>query len=331
MNRRRFLLSLGIASCSLPASGLLPGTGLASDAWPSKPIRIMHGFPPGGPVDIIARLMAQHMSERLGQPIYVEGRPGAGGTVGAALVAKAPPDGYTLFLMPSGHAAAPGLYKSLPFDPINDFTVASMLMRSPFAILAGPAAKASTIQEFIEQAKAKPKGIDYGTGGVGTGMFLAAVLLQSRTGIQLNHVAYKGGTAPITALVSGEVPYIFTSLAGTAPKLIQDGNAKGLAVTSRDRYPGLPDIPSLAETVSPGFDYSAWYALAGPKGLPPAIVQKLNEVAGAVLKDPEVLKILRNQAAIPWHTTAAEAQAFVAEDIRRWTKVIKDEGIVIQN
>jgi tripartite-type tricarboxylate transporter receptor subunit TctC len=233
--------------------------------------------------------------------------------------------------MPSGFSAAPGLYKSLPYDPVGDFTVISMLMRSPFAILAGPAAKASTIQEFVAQAKAKPKSIDYGHGGVGTGMFLAAVLLQSRLGLQLTHVPYKGGTAPITALVSGEVPYIFTSLAGTAPKLIQEGTAKGLAVTSRDRFPGLPDVPSLDETVSPGFDYSAWYALAGPKGLPPEVVRKLNEAAGAVLKDPEVLKILGHQAIIPWHTTTAEAQEFVAGDIQRWTKVIKDENIVIQN
>ncbi|OUL98890.1 tripartite tricarboxylate transporter substrate binding protein [Variovorax sp. JS1663] len=325
------LAGVVLASASLLLAPMPAGAqGSAASAWPNKPVRIIHGFTSGGPVDALARLLAAQFPEQFGQQAVVEGKPGAGGTIGANYVAKAEPDGYTLFLMASGHSAAPGLYKTLPFDAVNDFTMVSMVARSPFAIIAGPAAKAGSIQELVAQAKAQPGGIDYGSGGTGSGMHLAAVLFQARTGVQFTHVPYKGGSAPALAVIGGEVPIIFTSLAGMSAH-IESGKVKPLAVTSRTRFAAFPEVPTVAETVLPDFDVSAWYALAGPKNLPPAIVAKLNEMVQATLRRPEIVQTLKLQAAEPWPTSAREAQAFLATDVARWTKVVRDENIAPPN
>lgn len=319
--KRRNLLIGGLA---VPAFVAAPAW--AQSGWPNKPVKIVHGFGPGGPVDLLARLVAAQFPERFGQQAIVEGKPGAGGTLGAGNVAQSAPDGYTLFLMASGHAAAPGLYPSLPFDPVNDFTVISMVARSPFAIIANPQAPYKNIQELVRQAQASPQGLIYGSAGVGTGMHLAAVLMQSRLGMKLTHVAYRGGGALNTAVIGGEVPFIFTSLAGMGP-LLESGRLRALAVTSRNRFPGLPDIPTVAETVLPDFDVSAWYALAGPKGLPAPMVNSLNELVRTAIARPDIAEGIRAQAAIPWAAPAAESQAFVAKEVAHWTQVIRAEKI----
>jgi tripartite-type tricarboxylate transporter receptor subunit TctC len=324
--KRRLALAwtgAAVAHASLPALAQSP-------AWPVKPVRIIHGFTSGGPVDNLARLMAAQFSAHFGQQAIVEGKPGAGGTIGANFVAKSEPDGYTLFLMASGHSAAPGLYKSLPFDPVNDFTMISMIARSPFAIVAGPSSHAKTIQELIAQAKAQPGKIDYGSGGTGSGMHLAAVLLQSRAGVRFTHVPYKGGSAPALAVIGGEVPILFTSLAGMAGH-IESGKVKPLAVTSKNRFAAFPNVPTIAETVVPDFDVSAWYALAAPKNLAPAILARLNEMVQSTLQRPSIVEGLRLQAADPWPTSARDAQAFLAADVARWVKVIRDENITATN
>jgi tripartite-type tricarboxylate transporter receptor subunit TctC len=326
VKRRTALAWTGVAL----ALASRPAVAQSPAAWPTKPVRIIHGFPPGGPVDVLARLIAAQFAAHFGQQAIVEGKPGAGGTIGANFVAKAEPDGYTLFLMASGHSAAPGLYKSLPFDPVNDFTMISMVARSPFAIVAGPSSPAKTIQELIAQAKAQPGKIDYGSGGTGSGMHLAAVLLQSRTGVRFTHVPYKGGGAPALAVMSGEVPILFTSLAGMAGH-IESGKVRPLAVTSKNRFAAFPNVPTVAETVVPEFDVSAWYALAGPKNLPPAIVARLNEMVQSTLQRPDIVESLRVQAADPWPTSARDAQAFLAADVARWVKVIHDENITVAN
>lgn len=327
MKRRHLLQAVMAGACF---TALMPGAW-AADAWPSRSIRIVHGFTPGGPVDSLARLIAQQFSQRFAQTVFVETKPGAGGTLGANLVAKAPADGYTLFLMASGHSAAPGLYSSLPFNPVSDFTMISMVASSPFVILTKAGGPISSIQQLVDQARAKPGAIDYGSGGVGTGMHLAAVLFQSRLKIEMTHIPYKGGNGPTTALRAGDVPVVFTSLAGGIMGMIDNGEVKPLAVTSRQRFAALPDVPSVAQTVLADFDVSAWYALAGPKGLPPAIVAKLNETLKVVLQDPEVLKTLKLQAAEPWSSTPQQAQQFLGEDVDRWTRVIKEEKVAIGN
>lgn len=296
------------------------------DAWPTKPVRIIHGFGGGGPVDLLARMLAPVLSERLGQPVLVEGKPGAGGTLGAAYVAKGEPDGYTLLLMAFGHSAAPGLYKSLPYDAARDFAMISMVARSPFAIIAGPASPAASMQELMQKARAQPGKIDFGSAGVGSGMHLVAVLLQARSGAQMTHVPYKTATAVNLALLSGEIPVLFTSVAGITP-LLDSGKVKMLAVTGKERYSLLPGVPTVAETVLPDFDVMSWYALAAPKNVPAHIVARLNEAVQVAQKRPEIVDRLRVQAIEMFPSTSRQAQELLASEVARWTKVVRDEKI----
>jgi tripartite-type tricarboxylate transporter receptor subunit TctC len=308
---------------------LFASAALAQD-WPSRPLRIVHGFGGGGPVDFLARLVAGPLGEKLGQPVVVEGKPGAGGTLGAAFVAKADPDGYTLLLMAAGHSAAPGLYRSLPYDAANDFTMISMLARSPYAIIAGPSSPAQNIQDLVQKAKAAPGKIDYGSAGVGSGMHLMAVLLQARTGTQLTHVPYKTATAVNLAVMSGEIPVLFTSVAGITP-LLDSGKVKMLATTGKERYSLLPNVPTVAETVLPDFDVTSWYALAAPKGVPAPVVAKLNEAVLETLKRPEVNERLRVQMSVVWPSTPRAAQEHLASEVARWTRLVRDEKIPPQD
>ena len=298
----------------------------AQERWPTKPIRFIHGFPPGGSADITARLLAAPMTEMFGQQVIVDGRPDAGGTTGAHIVAKSEADGYTLFLMASGHAMSTGLYRSLPYDPVKDFTLISMAASNPFVVVASPKLQAKSIQELVQQAKAEPGRIAYGTGGTGSGMHLAAVLFQARAHIQLNHVPYKGGTAGPTALLAGEIPLLFTTAAGVTQH-IESGRLRALAVTTKKRFVLWPNVPTIAETVVPGFDVLAWYAVAAPKNLPAALSRRLNQSVHAALKRPEVGEKLLALGAEIRSSSPAEAQAFVASEVERWTKVIRDENI----
>ncbi len=320
---------LGSALAAIAALLMLTSGTALGQTWPTKPVRIMHGFGPGGPADIFARLIAAYFGERLGQQVIVEGKPGAGSTVGANYVAKSDPDGYTLYLMVSGHSTAPGLYKSLPYNAAEDFTMISMLANSPFAVLVPPGSRYASIQDLTRIARAEPGAIAYGTAGVGSGMHLVAVLLQASIGIQLNHIPYKGGNASNLALMAGEVPVVFNSVAGLTP-FIESGKVRVLAVTSRERYAPLPNVPTLAETVLPGFDARAWYALAGPRKLPAPIVSKLNELVHSALNNRSFSEKVLMQGAQPWPTSPREAQEFLASEVSRWTKAIGDSKIQLK-
>jgi tripartite-type tricarboxylate transporter receptor subunit TctC len=291
---------------------------------------MLHGFTSGGSVDITARLLAAHMTDALGQQVIVDGRPGAGGTTGAAIVAKSDPDGYTLFLMASGHATSPGLYRSLPYDPVRDFTMISLVASNPMVVLANPTFPAKTMQELVAHAKAAPGQINYGSGGIGSGMHLAAVLFQARAGVQLNHVPYKGGNAGPVALLANEIPLLFTT-AGGSTTYVESGRLRALAVTTKKRFVLWPDVPTIAESVLPGFDVLAWYAVAAPKNIPPALVNKLNAVVRDVLQRPDVVEKLLVLGAETRITTPRAAQDFLASEVARWTKVIRDEKIPPQD
>jgi tripartite-type tricarboxylate transporter receptor subunit TctC len=322
MQRLRLLGCVALAAAACGAE--------AQERWPSRPIRFVHGFPPGGSVDITARLLGARMAETLGQTVIVDGRPGAGGTTGAAIVAKSEPDGYTLFLMASGHATSPGLYRSLPYDPVADFTLVSMAAANPFVLIASSKLPAKTIQELVQKARTEPGRIDYGTGGTGTGMHLAAVLFEARAGIRLNHVPYKGGTGAPSALLAGEVPLIFTTAAGVTQH-VESGRLRALAVTTRQRFALWPQVPTIAETVVPDFDVLGWYAVAAPPKLPRALVQRLNQAVHEALTRPEVADKLLALGAEVRPTTPAAAQTFVAQEVARWTKVIREANIAPQN
>jgi len=302
----------------------------AAQKWPTRPVRLVHGFIPGGSVDITARLLAAHMSDALGQQVIVDGRPGAGGTTGASIVSKSTPDGYTLFLMASGHATSPALYRSLPYDPVKDFTMVSMVASNPMVVLATPSFPPRTIQELVQAAKAQPGNINFGTGGVGTGMHLAAVLFQARAGIRMNHVPYKGGNAGPVALLAGEIPLLFTTAAGVT-NYVEAGRIRALAVTTKKRFVLWPNIPTIAETVVPDFDVLAWYAVASPAKLPAPLTNRINAVVGETLKRRDVIEKLLSLGAETRPSSPQEAQAFLASEVARWTKVIRDEKIPPQD
>jgi tripartite-type tricarboxylate transporter receptor subunit TctC len=321
------------AHAAVAALVLLAGGGAAQgaqDKWPSRPVRLVHGFISGGSVDITARLLATHMAEAFGQPVIVDGRPGAGGTTGAAIVSKSTPDGYTLFLMASGHATSPALYRALPYDPVRDFAMVSMVASNPMVVLATPSFPPRNMQELVQAAKAQPGRINFGTGGVGTGMHLAAVLFQARAGIRMNHVPYKGGNAGPVALLAGEIPLLFTTAAGVINH-VEAGRIRALAVTTKKRFVVWPNVPTIAETVVPDFDVLAWYAVAAPKNLPAPLLNRVNAIVRDALKRQDVIDKLLALGAETRPSTPQEAQAFLASEVARWGKVVRDEKIPPQD
>ena len=316
----RFIAAIVIA--------LVPVFALAQP-YPSKPIRLIHGFIPGGNVDITARVVGQPMSEILGQPVVVEGRPGAGGTVAANVVARSDPDGYTLFMMASGHSVSPGLYASLPYDPVNDFTMISLAAQFPFVIAVAPNHPAKSLGDLLKMAKAKQGQVSLAHAGVGTGMHLATVLLQSRTGTEFNLIPYKGGNLAPMAVAQGETEVVFDTPAGMA-SLISAGKLRPLAVSSASRWKNWSEVPTVSETV-PGFDVRGWMALAGPKNLPQPVVDRLHKAMHQTLARPEVVERFAQMGTGVAPSEPKETQAFLANEIERWKKVVKDADIKPQN
>jgi tripartite-type tricarboxylate transporter receptor subunit TctC len=310
---------------------LLAGLAQAADtAYPVRPIRMIHGFVPGGNVDISARLIAGKMTGLLGQQVIVDGRPGAGGTNAAAIVARGEADGYTLFLMASGHATSPALYRSLPYDAARDFTMISMVASNPMVVLSSPSFAAKSLKDLVGLARASPGKINYGTGGVGSGMHLAAVLFEARAGIRMNHVPYKGGNAGPLAVISGEIPLIFTT-AGGAAGFVSSGKLRALAVTTRKRFVLWPEVPTIDESLLPGFDVTAWYAVAAPKNLPAARTQRLATTVHAILQQPDTREKFAAFGAEPFITGPREAQQFLSAEVARWTQVVREANIPPQD
>jgi tripartite-type tricarboxylate transporter receptor subunit TctC len=300
-----------------------------AQGYPAKPVKLIHGFIPGGNVDITARVVGQPMSEILGQPFVVEGRPGAGGTVAANVVARSDPDGYTLFMMASGHSVSPGLYASLPYDAANDFTMISLAATFPFVIAVAPNHPAKSLGDLLKQAKAKQGQVSLAHAGVGTGMHLATVLLQSRTGTEFNLIPYKGGNLAPLAVAQGETEVVFDTPAGMA-SLIAAGKLRPLAVSSAARWKNWPEVPTVGETV-PGFDVRGWMALAGPKNLPQPVVERLHRAMHQALARPDVIERFAQMGTGVSPTEPKETQAFLAGEIERWKKVVKDAAIKPQN
>jgi tripartite-type tricarboxylate transporter receptor subunit TctC len=300
-----------------------------AQAYPSKPIKLIHGFVPGGNVDITARVVGQPMSEILAQPVVVEGRPGAGGTVAANVVARSEPDGYTLFMMASGHSVSPGLYASLPYDPVNDFTMISLAAQFPFVIAVAPNHPAKNLGDLLKQAKAKQGQVSLAHAGVGTGMHLATVLLQSRTGTEFNLIPYKGGNLAPMAVAQGETEVVFDTPAGMA-SLISAGKLRPLAVSSASRWKNWPEVPTVGETV-PGFEVRGWMALAGPKNLPQPVVDRLHKAMHQALARPDVIDRFAQMGTGVAPSEPKETQAFLASEIERWKKVVRDADIKPQN
>jgi tripartite-type tricarboxylate transporter receptor subunit TctC len=319
---------LCIALCAATLLTLSGGAALAQ-TYPSKPIKIIAPFGPGGFTDVVARLLGLKLAEAMGQPVVIENKPGAGSTIGTDYVAKAAPDGYTLVIVSSTHVISPWIYKNMPYDPIKGFTPVSKLVDSPYVLLTNPKLPAKNVQEFIALAKKNPDDIHYASSGNGSAQHLIGGLFVSMTGAPLKHVPYRSSSAATTDLISGVVE---SSFAGVPNALAQvpTGRLKALAVTSATRAPQLPDVPTMQEAGVAGYDASIWLALLAPPGTPKTIVNRLNSEIAKIMATPETKKAMFDAGVeVSLSTPEALAQLMVSE-MEKWGKVVKESGIKIE-
>lgn len=314
----------------LALSVLLGFTGVAmAQAWPASPIKLVVTFPPGGSSDAAARIVAPKLSERLGQPVVVDNKPGAGGGVGLGMVAKAPADGYTIVLASAGGLTAnPSLYKTLSYDPQRDFVPVTGFGASPFVLVAGTELPAKTVKDVIALAKKDPGKLTYASGGNGTAMHLSGELLKSMAGVEMTHVPYKGSGPAVLAAMGNETSLAIADITTIKPQL-QSGRLKVIGVMDKKRSALAPDMPTLAESGLPGFESSGWFAILAPAGTPPAIVKRLNTELTAVLRSSEVRERFSAAGLEPMPSTPEELTAFMKSETVKWAKVIKDSGAKI--
>ncbi len=297
----------------------------AAAAWPERPITLLHGFGAGGNADVTARVVADRLSARLGQAVIVEPKPGAGGRVAAGLIARAPADGYTLLMLPGGHAAAAAMYEQLPYHPINDFTFIGLVTQLPFIVATYPEHPVKTVPQLIAAAKASSEPMIYATSGVGTGQHLSAELFAATANIKLKHLPSKGGTAVPTMLLGKHIELGFEP-PPTLLELLKDGQLRAIATTGPTRFFALPDVPTIGETI-PGYQVTSYFGLAGPPKLSADVVKRLNAATVAMVKEPQTIERLRVLGSAPLSSTPEGFKERVAADIRKWTKLVTDVGI----
>jgi tripartite-type tricarboxylate transporter receptor subunit TctC len=298
----------------------------ARAAYPDHPIKVIHGFAPGGGADILLRTVIPAISENLGQQIIVEYRPGAGANLAMEAVAKAPPDGYTLLMGTPGLATNPSLYANLPFDPLTSFAPISLIGTVANVLVVNPDVPARSVSELVALAKRNPGKLNYASPGVGTSLHLAGELFKLDTGTDIVHVAYKGGSQAQTDVMGGQVQMMFNVLPSALPQ-IQAGKLRALAVTSTTRSPSLPDVPTMIEAGVPGYSAVTWNGLLAPAGTPPEIVAKLDEAIVKAMRSPEVKALLAKLGQEPAWSTPDEFAAFLREETAKWSKVIRATGI----
>ncbi len=304
---------------------VLAGQAYAQD-WPQRPIRLLVGFGAGGGTDILARIVAPAMGTALGQPVVIENRPGAGGTVAANVVAKSAPDGYTAFLLNNGHAVSATMIRALPYDPVAAFQPVSMVATMPLFILAGPRAGFGSLQGLIEVARHNPGKLNLASVGIGSTQHFAAELFFQSARIQLVHVPYKGTPNAIAATTSNETQ-VLVEVAAPVIGQIRGGALNALALTSSTRFPGLPDVPTAAEAGLPGYDVTTWYALVFPAKTPAAIVEKTRAALSTALGRADVQNLMFNAAFLPTESTPADLAAHLRAEIARWSGVRDKAGI----
>ena len=329
MNLNRRSLALLTAAAALTGAGLLPGAAMAQpDAhWPSKPIKWVVPFPPGGAMDVIARTLGDKAARELGQAFVVENRPGAGGNIGADYVAKQPADGYTIMITSIGMATNKSLYAKLSYDPVKDFAPISLLAVVPNVLVVNAARNPDkSVKEVIVHAKKEPGKLTYASAGNGTSIHLAGEVFASMAGVNILHIPYKGSGPAITDMLGGQVDLMFDSITSARPH-IQSGKLRALGVTTAKRSGALPDVPTIAEAGVPGYEVSPWFAVFAPAGTPPEVVAKLNKVLNDAMKEPDTLKKLESVGAEPIGTTPQELATHLNKELDRWGKLIKERNI----
>jgi tripartite-type tricarboxylate transporter receptor subunit TctC len=315
------------AAAALAAAFAVAISGAAfAQAWPAKPIKIIVPYPPGGTSDILARSVGQKLTETLGQPVVVENKPGATGNIGADFVAKSPPDGYTLLLADIGSLAiAPSVTAALPFDPVKDFAPVVMVAYSPHVLAVHPSVPAANVRELVALLKAKPDSLNFAVSGVGGANHLAGIDFAQRAGVKWTYVPYKGGSQAITDVMAGHAQVLFNGMLATYPT-VKDGKLKALAISSSKRFPGAPDIPTVAESGYPGFETGSWQGIVAPAGTPPEVVKRLHATVMAILRTPEMTEKLASSGAEVRAQSPEQFGAFIRDEKARWAKVVKESG-----
>src|SRR5580700_6655718 len=307
------------------ALGAAPSS--AADSYPNRQVHWMIGFAPGGPVDIVARIMAQWLSDHFGQQFVVENRAGSGGNIAAAAAINAPPDGYTLLFSGANNAISASLYKKLSFDFVRDTVPVAYFMEVPNMLVVSNAMPVKTVSELIDYCKANPGKISFASSGYGTSVHMSAELFKAMAGIDMVHVPYRGSAIAFPDIISNKVQLIFDNLP-SALEQSRSGTVRALGVTSPQRWPGVPDVPAIAETV-PGFESVGFYGISAPKGTPGEIVDLLNKAVGDALKDPKLVAQLASIGGIPKPMTPAEFGKLVSDETDKWRKVVEFAGVSV--
>jgi tripartite-type tricarboxylate transporter receptor subunit TctC len=294
--------------------------------YPSKPIRFVVPYPAGGPLDTVARLLAQKVGEGVGQPVVVDNKPGAGGNIGADLVAKSPADGYTILMgAVATHAINPTLYANIPYDPVKDFAPITQVASTPNVLVLNPSVPAASVREFIAYAKANPGKLNFGSGSTGSAGHLAGELFKAMAGVEMTHVPYKGAAPAMNDLVGGQIQLMFDNLASSLGQ-VKAGRIKALAVTTAKRTPLAPDLPTVAESGLPGFDISTWFGVFAPAGTPRDALDKLHAQFARALAAPDVREKMLALGAEPVGNRPEEFAAFIRSEAEKYARVIKASG-----
>jgi tripartite-type tricarboxylate transporter receptor subunit TctC len=319
--RKTLLLALGLAATALT-------TNAVAQAYPGKPVKIIVPFAAGGPADNYARFIAQRLQDALGQSFVVDNRPGAGSIIGTDMVAKAPPDGYTLLMMSNTHTVNETLIPAKPFQLMRDFVAVAPVNYSDLVLVANPALPASTLKDLVQQAKARPGKFNYASSGPGTPYHMAGELFKSMAGVYLVHIPYRGSSGARTDVIGGQVDVMFDAVT-TMAEQIKAGKVKAIATTGRTRSDVLPDVPTMNEAGVPGYEATIWLGLMAPRGTPKAVVDRLNEAVSKIASQPEVKQLWGKQGAVPLVMTPEVFDKYMRDDITKWSRVIKTAGIKV--
>ena len=313
------------ACCALLAVGIAQAAPVESP-YPSKAIRFVIPFAPGGGTDIIARLVAQQLNEAMGEPVVADNRGGAGSTVGTDIVAKAPPDGYTMLLGNISLAFNAWLYRKLPYNALTDLSAVTMVAVQPNIVVVHPSVPGKSLKEFAEYARANPGRLSFASAGAGSGTHLAGEMLKDRLKLDMVHIPYKGTGPALTDLIGGQVQVMISTFASALPH-VKSGRLRALGVTTAKRSPAAPDVPTLIEAGVPDYDYSTWYALFVPAGTPRAIVDKLNQTTRRVLASADIKQKFDAQGVEPWTSSPAELAAYLRSETEKWGRIVRAAGI----
>ena len=321
----RFTRRIIFTRMALAAAVAFSFSAHAADSWPSKPISLVVPFAAGGTTDILAREVGQKLNQALNQPFIIDNRPGAGGTLGASFVSKAPADGYTFLMATVAHTMAPGIYKTLPYDFSKDLVPVGLVALTPNVLLVNTAIPVKTVAELVAYIKANPGKVNYGSAGTGSTEHFSGEMFRAMTKSDISHIPYKGGAPMMTDLMGGQIQMAIETSPSAAPH-VRSGRVRALAVTTMTRSSAYPGVPTLDESGVTGYDVTTWFALMAPRGTPPAITQRMNTELNKVLKSPDLMKRFEDQGVSAGDMTQAQLASFISTETTKWHKVAKSSG-----